>query len=224
MIHGHSTDLQITPIIWYSQFRERKYPLHFDNNIADALFRANCQKSGNRKDRKVSKAPTTYMGMDIENQISEAAFGPEKNRKRDVRDWQRGEERGFRQNAHNAPGESSVLRRGDIPVIHGDCDGKKNCNCLGKVGGNDGQFLPNRYDDSDISRAAGSGEAIARRGGTTTERDRLLATIDRELCWLQGAPRTAAGYLSIQQSMLPRWVECPPIRLTCLKRPQVDYE
>lgn len=61
------------------------------------------------------------MGMDIENQVSEGTLGPEKNRKRDVRDWQR-EDRGFR---HNAPGESSVLRRGDIPVIHGDCDGKR---------------------------------------------------------------------------------------------------
>lgn len=92
-------------------------------SISDALFRANCQKSNTRKDyKRVSK--NSFAGMNIENQVSEAALGPEKNRKRDVRDWQR-EDRGFRQNAHNAPSESSVLRRGDIPVIHGDCDGGK---------------------------------------------------------------------------------------------------
>lgn len=72
------------------------------------------------------------MGMDIENQISEAALGPEKNRKRDVRDWQRADERGFR-NAYNAPGESSVLRRGDIPVVHGDCDGKERTRVGGRL-------------------------------------------------------------------------------------------
>lgn len=88
-------------------------------NISDALFRANCQKSGRKDYKRASKS--SIMGMDIENQVSEGTLGPEKNRKRDVRDWQR-EDRGFR---HNAPGESSVLRRGDIPVIHGDCDGKR---------------------------------------------------------------------------------------------------
>lgn len=106
------------------KFRERKYPLHFDLNIADALFRANCQKSHNRKDYKRHSKASPFMGMEVENQLSEQqALGPEKNRKRDVRDWQR-EDRGFRP-AHNAPGgETPTPRRGDIPVIHGDCDGE----------------------------------------------------------------------------------------------------
>lgn len=112
--------------VLYFKFRERKYPLHFDNNIADALFRANCQKSHHRKDYKRS-SKSSFMGMEVENQVSEQqALGPEKNRKRDVRDWQRGDDRGLRPQPHNAPGgETTVPRRGDIPVIHGDCDGER---------------------------------------------------------------------------------------------------
>lgn len=109
---------------WFPKFRERKYPLHFDFNIADALFRANCQKTHNRKEYKRHQSKSSFMGMAIENQLSENPLGPEKNRKRDVRDWQR-EDRGFKQ-AHNIPavGETTNIRRGDIPVIHGDCDGE----------------------------------------------------------------------------------------------------
>lgn len=43
--------------------------------------------------------------------------GSEKNRKRDVTQYYRSNER--TDNRNNLPG------RGDIPIIHGDCDGKK---------------------------------------------------------------------------------------------------
>lgn len=46
----------------------------------------------------------------------------EKNRKRDIRDWyQPASERVRDQTDAN----NEVLRRGDIPVLHGDCDGNK---------------------------------------------------------------------------------------------------
>lgn len=110
--------------MFFLQFRERKYPLHFDMNIADALFRANCQKSHNRKDYKRHSKASPFMGMEVENQLSEQHGNSEKNRKRDVRDWQ---DRGFKQSHHNAPGgETTVPRRGDIPILHGDCDGEFN--------------------------------------------------------------------------------------------------
>jgi hypothetical protein len=43
--------------------------------------------------------------------------GFEKNKKRDVRDWYHREEQRFEM-------KNNVNRRGDIPVLHGDCDGE----------------------------------------------------------------------------------------------------
>lgn len=90
--------------------------------LSDALFRANCQKN-HRKERDQPSHSKFMGGMVVENQLSEkSTLGPEKNRKRDIRDWQR-EDRGFR-NPHNIPtGEATFPRRGDIPVTNGDCDG-----------------------------------------------------------------------------------------------------
>lgn len=49
--------------------------------------------------------------------FNESFTGSEKNKKRDVsRDYFRGQDR----NDYNAP-----PGRGDIPIIHGDCDGKE---------------------------------------------------------------------------------------------------
>lgn len=45
----------------------------------------------------------------------------EKNKKRDIRDWyQSGSDR----YSDRIDDKSRELRRGDIPVLHGDCDGK----------------------------------------------------------------------------------------------------
>lgn len=42
------------------QFRERKYPLHFDGNLEHALQRANCQKGLNRRgNRRMLKTKVT---------------------------------------------------------------------------------------------------------------------------------------------------------------------
>lgn len=112
------------------QFRERKYPLHFDNSVANALLRANCQKSSHRREnRKYLKEGQrnrnhqhNYLKFDSENLINDqaAASSMDKNKKRDIRDWHHEE----RYRSFSTPADSSPHRRGDIPVIHGDCDGE----------------------------------------------------------------------------------------------------
>lgn len=47
-----------------------------------------------------------------------AVSGSEKNRKRDLNQYYRSDDRADYRN-NNLPG------RGDIPIIHGDCDGNK---------------------------------------------------------------------------------------------------
>ncbi|XP_055688217.1 cartilage oligomeric matrix protein [Lutzomyia longipalpis] len=113
-------------------FRERKYPLHFDGNIESALFRANCQKAAHRRENrrylnlKDGRLPEKrqrnrhgnnqrYMRFEADNLINDQA-PLDKNKKRDIRDWD--------DRYRNLPTESTVnvQRRGDIPVLHGDCD------------------------------------------------------------------------------------------------------
>lgn len=48
----------------------------------------------------------------------DAAGGSEKNRKRDVRDWYHSEK--YRDERFEM--KNNLARRGDIPIIHGDCD------------------------------------------------------------------------------------------------------
>lgn len=113
------------------QFRERKYPLHFDNLVADALWRANCHKSsGRRENRRYvkeglknrSNSHKHYFKFNGENLINDQAAA-DKNRKRHIRDWQQEEGRNRNQNHHNGGGHTEQ-RRGDIPVVSGDCDGE----------------------------------------------------------------------------------------------------
>lgn len=119
-VSKHEIDLGLSNL--YSQmddpiiklFRERKYPLYFDGKIDDALLRANCQKSSHRRgNKKMLKARTSEK---------------EKNKKRDVRDWfnqeQTGNNEPFRQTQGFTTNENinDVQRRGDIPVIPGDCE------------------------------------------------------------------------------------------------------
>ncbi|XP_037910379.1 cartilage oligomeric matrix protein isoform X2 [Hermetia illucens] len=89
-------------------FRERKYPLHFDSTVERALSRANCQKGLNRRGNKRL----------LKNKISDK----EKNKKRDIRDWyhQTNSER----YQHEVPVDNTqeAQRRGDIPIMHGDCE------------------------------------------------------------------------------------------------------
>lgn len=113
-------------------FRERKYPLHLDNNIDSALARASCQKLSKRKpNRKIvkdnEKSKKYYDGKDLNflklytfcSMFSIIVFfpGTEKNRKRDVRDYYSD------RNERNDARTGNLARRGDIPIIHGDCDG-----------------------------------------------------------------------------------------------------
>ncbi|XP_055847423.1 cartilage oligomeric matrix protein isoform X2 [Episyrphus balteatus] len=119
-VSKHEIDLSLSKL--YTQmedpiiklFRERKYPLHFDGTVEDALSRANCQKGLHRRgNRKMLK-----------NRTSEK----EKNKKRDVRDWFSQEPSGNNEPYRQTQGLSTienindVQRRGDIPVIPGDCE------------------------------------------------------------------------------------------------------
>lgn len=45
----------------------------------------------------------------------------EKNKKRDIRDWYQPASERVRD---QTDATNEVLRRGDIPVLHGDCDGR----------------------------------------------------------------------------------------------------
>ncbi|CAG9803730.1 unnamed protein product [Chironomus riparius] len=84
--------------------RERKYPLYLDRNVESALIRANCQKSGKQKgNRKMVK----------DNEIHGYYNDQEINKK----------QRGRRDHRNNRANQYNTLaRRGDISVIHGDCD------------------------------------------------------------------------------------------------------
>lgn len=47
----------------------------------------------------------------------------EKNKKRDIRDWYQ-QQSGSDRYRDQPDGNNDIYRRGDIPVLHGDCDGK----------------------------------------------------------------------------------------------------
>lgn len=51
----------------------------------------------------------------------------EKNKKRDIRDWYANggnSDRGGQHDRQATEAHNDVFRRGDIPVVHGDCDGR----------------------------------------------------------------------------------------------------
>ncbi|KAG5684576.1 hypothetical protein PVAND_013801 [Polypedilum vanderplanki] len=89
--------------------RERKYPLYLDRNTESALIRANCQKTSKDKkgNRKLVKDNESFNGYYNDQEM---------NRKRGRRDHNRNNNNRYSQNLN------SLSRRGDISVIHGDCD------------------------------------------------------------------------------------------------------
>ncbi|XP_031632163.1 cartilage oligomeric matrix protein [Contarinia nasturtii] len=87
-------------------FRERKYPLHFDTSIQSAFNRANCQKGTHKHNGK---------RYNRNKQIDR-----EKNKKRDIRNWYQSANDRFNEAIEEKPRDT--LRRGDIPILHGDCD------------------------------------------------------------------------------------------------------
>lgn len=114
-------------------FRERKYPLYLDTSPDNALSRASCQKNLRRKsNHKIVKDNErknhiegkfiTRICLILSCHWQKFIFfytwkGSEKNRKRDVNQYYRGRDNRDR-NVDAPPG------RGDIPIMHGDCDGK----------------------------------------------------------------------------------------------------
>lgn len=48
----------------------------------------------------------------------------EKNKKRDIRDWYQQQQSGSDRYRDQPDGNNDIYRRGDIPVLHGDCDGE----------------------------------------------------------------------------------------------------
>lgn len=49
---------------------------------------------------------------------------PEKNKKRDIRDWYQQQQSGSDRYRDQTDTNNDIYRRGDIPVLHGDCDGE----------------------------------------------------------------------------------------------------
>lgn len=60
--------------------------------------------------------------MNVVHLIGFVCLCTEKNKKRDIRDWMSNEHQ-FNSRIFTV-GTEEVPRRGDIPIIHGDCDGK----------------------------------------------------------------------------------------------------
>lgn len=129
-------------------FRERKYPLHFDTAIPAAFNRANCQKGqhkhGNKRYNrnrqsergKVLTLPTyffykenivilfTFFRYGLQLLLICYAFSfvrTEKNKKRDIRNWYQSVNDRYLDTVEDKNRDD--LRRGDIPILHGDCDG-----------------------------------------------------------------------------------------------------
>lgn len=122
-------------------FRERKYPLHFDSSIERALNRANCQKGLNRRGNKrflknkLSDKGKKFIGGH-KNEMKQKNIFTEKNKKRDTSWYHSGSDRERDRYRETEP-NNELYRRGDIPILHGDCDGrflflfpKKNCKLL----------------------------------------------------------------------------------------------
>lgn len=53
----------------------------------------------------------------------------EKNKKRDIRNWYQSDR--FNDAIEEKPRDT--LRRGDIPILHGDCDGMSSIYCLSYI-------------------------------------------------------------------------------------------
>ncbi|XP_058820775.1 cartilage oligomeric matrix protein isoform X2 [Topomyia yanbarensis] len=100
-------------------FRERKYPLHLDSSVENALSRTSCQNLLKRKQFiKSGSANKLLKNKKSVYEKGEDGVPHEKNKKRDVRNWHRGNEK-FRDERY---GIRSANTRGDIPILHGDCD------------------------------------------------------------------------------------------------------
>ncbi|XP_038110404.1 cartilage oligomeric matrix protein [Culex quinquefasciatus] len=100
-------------------FRERKYPLHLDSSVESAFSRTSCQNLLKRKHSKKSgSAEKLLKNKKSAFEQVEDGVGFEKNKKRDVRNWYRGNEK-YREERFEVRNSNT---RGDIPILHGDCD------------------------------------------------------------------------------------------------------
>ncbi|XP_058454904.1 cartilage oligomeric matrix protein isoform X2 [Malaya genurostris] len=97
-------------------FRERKYPIHLDSSVEYALSRTSCQNLLKRKHLKKS-GPSEKL-LKNKNEQVEDDIPYERNKKREVRNWQRGNEKHREERFETR----SSNTRGDIPILHGDCD------------------------------------------------------------------------------------------------------
>lgn len=86
--------------------RERKYPLYLDRNVESALIRANCQKSTKQKGNRKMVKDNEIHGYYNDQEMSKRQRG----------------RRDHRNNRFSANQYNASARRGDISVIHGDCD------------------------------------------------------------------------------------------------------
>lgn len=110
-------------------FRERKYPLHIDTLVDQAIARSNCEKRNkkggtrrykdNEQIEKLLKRKETKLlkfERDSDDMIRKKKDG---TKKRDTRHWYDRE-----QNDRRVPDdrENELRRRSDIPIVHADCD------------------------------------------------------------------------------------------------------
>lgn len=117
-------------------FRERKYPLHFDTTVQSAFGRANCQKgshkhgSGKRYNRikqsdKGKIENENLLNLEMGNDLMIFCIHlnriAERNKKRDIRNWYQSANERYSDSLEDK--SRDTLRRGDIPILHGDCDG-----------------------------------------------------------------------------------------------------
>lgn len=74
--------------------------------------------------------PAEASFISIEREVREAInvayklIISEKNKKRDIRDWYQQQQSGSDRYRDQPDGNNDIYRRGDIPVLHGDCDGE----------------------------------------------------------------------------------------------------
>lgn len=118
-------------------FRERKYPLHFDTTVQSAFSRTNCQKSTQKhsakrynRNKQIDKGKMHT--EDVKDRIVKSPrikkssqflnSSTERNKKRDIRNWYQSTNDRFNDAIDDKPRDASP-RRGDIPILHGDCDG-----------------------------------------------------------------------------------------------------
>lgn len=100
-------------------FRERKYPLHLDSSVENALSRTSCQNLLKRKNSKKSgSAEKLLKNKKSVYEQAEDGITYERNKKRDVRNWYRGNDK-YREERYDVRNTNT---RGDIPIMHGDCD------------------------------------------------------------------------------------------------------